>query len=74
MDITVSKALLRKSSAERARLIGDVRRYVTNDNFINIMSNLDVNDTKQISRICQQFAAFNSLEKLWDEVELWLGS
>jgi hypothetical protein len=74
MDITVSKALLRKSSAERARLIGDVRRYVTNDTFINILSNLDVNDTKQISRVCRQLSAFNSLEALWDEVELWLGS
>lgn len=74
MDIVVSHTLLRKSPAERARILGNVRRYVTNDSFLNVVANLDVNNQRQISLTCSQLAAFNSLKDLWDEVELWLRS
>ncbi len=74
MDIVVSHTLLRRPPAERARILGNVRKYVTNDSFINIMSNMDINNTAQIHRTCAQLSAFNSLKPLWDEVELWLGS
>lgn len=74
MDVIVSRALLHKSPAERARLIGNVRTYVHNDAFVNILSNIDINDKNQISRTCQQLSAFNSLRGLWDDVELWLNS
>jgi translation elongation factor EF-Ts len=72
MDIVVTRTLLHKSPAERARILGNIQKYVHNNNFINIVANLDVNDPKQIARVCQQLAAFNSLVPLWDEVELWL--
>jgi hypothetical protein len=76
MDIVVGNKFLRSSPAERARLLGTVRTYVTNDQFVNLVTNIDVNDKKgtQIKNICSQLAAFNSLSQLWDNVELWLGS
>lgn len=73
MDVIVSHSLIRKTPAERGRILGNVRKYVHNDSFLNVVANMDINNTAQISRTCSQLSAFNSLKDLWDEVELWLG-
>ena len=74
MDIIVGQKFLRSSGMERARLKGNCASYVKNDNFVNIIENIDINDKKgtQISRVCTQLASFNSNKQLWDQVEQWL--
>jgi hypothetical protein len=76
MDIIVGQKFLRSSGVDRARLKGNCAQFVKNDNFVNIVENIDINDKKgtQISRICTQLAAFNSQKGLWDQVEEWLRS
>jgi hypothetical protein len=41
-----------------------------------LIHQIDPTDVKgtQITHICLQLAKFNSNAKLWDDVELWLGS
>jgi hypothetical protein len=76
MDVIVGNKFLRASGAERARMKGNCARFVKNDNFVNIVENLDINDKKgaQISRTCMQLAAFNSNKELWNQVDEWLRS
>jgi hypothetical protein len=76
MDVIVGRKFLHSSPPERARLLGTVRTYVTNDAFVNLVTTIDINDKKgaQITKVCLQLAAFNRLAELWDEVELWLKS
>jgi hypothetical protein len=76
MDVIVGQKFLRSSGADRARLKGNCARFVKNDNFVNIIENIDINDKKgtQISRVCVQLASFNSRKELWDQVEEWLRS
>lgn len=72
MDSVVSRALLRKTPAERARLLGLVTTYVTHPDFVNYVANIDVNRAESIHRWTKPLAAFNSLESLWLQVEDWL--
>ena len=76
MDVVVGNKFLRSSGLDRARLKGNCAQYVKNDNFVNIVENIDINDKNgnQISRTCAQLAAFNSQKELWDQVEAWLRS
>lgn len=76
MDIVVSQKFLRSSGMERARLKGNCAHFVKNDNFVNIIENIDINDKKgtQISRTCTPLSSFNSQKDLWDQVEEWLRS
>lgn len=74
MDSVVSRALLRKTPAERARLLGLVTTYVTHMDFVNTVANIDVNRADSIVRWTKPLAAFNSLESLWLQVEDWLRS
>jgi hypothetical protein len=72
MDSVVSRALLTKPPAERARLLGLVATYITHMDFVNLVSNIDVNRPESIARWTKPLAAFNSLESLWLQVEDWL--
>ena len=72
MDSVVSRALLHRSPLGRARLLGVLTSYVTNMDFVNLMSNIDVNSQDSIFRWCKLLSAFNSNEPLWLEVESWL--
>ena len=72
MDSVVSRALLRKTPAERARLLGIVTTYVTHMDFVNYVTNINVNSQDSIFRWTKPLAAFNSLESLWLQVEDWL--
>ena len=76
MDIIVGQKFLRSSGMERARLKGNCAQFVKNDNFVNIIENIDINDKKgiQISRTCTLLSSFNSQKDLWDQVEEWLRS
>ena len=72
MDSVVSRALTRKTPAERARLLGILTTYVTHMDFVNLLSNIDVNSQESIFRWTKPLAAFNSLESLWLQVDDWL--
>lgn len=74
MDSVVSRALLRKTPAERARLLGLVTTYVTHPDFVNLLANININSPDSIFRWTKPLAAFNSLESLWLQVEDWLRS
>lgn len=73
MDSLVANGLIAKSGAERARLIGNARQYIQDDNFINLLNLVDINDRKgdQIRKVCRQFAAFSHLR---EQVTRWLRS
>ena len=76
MDVVVGQKFLRSTSQQRALLKGRCSQFVKNDNFVNIIENIDINDKKgtQISRVCAQLSAFNSQKELWNQVEEWLRS
>jgi AraC-like DNA-binding protein len=73
MDSLVANALLHRSGAERAQLIGRARQYIQDDNFVNLLNLIDINDRKgdQIRKVCRQFAAFGHLR---DQVTRWTKS
>jgi UV DNA damage repair endonuclease len=76
MNNQVKHAFIRKSSSERAQMIGTVRQYVTNDQFLNLLQNIDINDIDvknknkptNIYWICGQLAAFNGIPELCTQV------
>lgn len=76
MDVVVGQKFLRSTAQQRALLKGKCAQFVKNDNFVNIIENIDINDRQgnQITRTCLQLAAFNSQKELWDQVEEWLRS
>lgn len=72
MDSVVYRALLRKTPAERARLLGILTTYVTHTDFVNLLSNVDVNSPDSLFRWTKLLQAFNSNEALWEQVDAWL--
>jgi hypothetical protein len=76
MDVVVGQKFLRSTSQQRALLKGRCAQYVKNDNFVNIIENIDINDRQgnQITRTCMQLVAFNGQKDLWPQVEEWLRS
>jgi len=76
IDSLVLTAFTRASPIERARLIGTARNFITNDGFINLLNNIDINDSKgsQIRNVCIQMRAFISVPGLKEQVVEWLRS
>jgi hypothetical protein len=70
--------------AKRGELVSSVHRYVSNNQFGNIIQNIDINnvdkDRNNISRpgnlynVCKQLTAFDSVPGLLPEVRAWLNS
>jgi hypothetical protein len=68
--------------AERARLLGSVRTFVTNDAFVNAVSGLNINDTDHTNSqkrdniffVSAQLQAFNEVPGLTEQVKMWLRS
>ena len=68
--------------AERARLLGSVRTFVTNDAFVNAVSGLNINDSDHknarnrdnIFFVAAQLQAFNEVPGLAEQVKTWLRS
>lgn len=72
MDSVVARKLLSCDPPERARLLGIIRVFITHVDFVNTVTNIDVNSTASIYRWTKPLAAFNSIESLWLQVEDWL--
>lgn len=68
--------------SERARLLGSVGTFVTNDAFVNAVSGLNINDTDHTNSqkrdniffVSAQLQAFNEVPGIADQVRTWLRS
>ena len=76
IDSLVLTAFTNATPVERARLIGTARNFITDDGFINLLNNIDINDTKgsQIRNVAIQMRAFIGVPGLKEQVEEWLRS
>jgi hypothetical protein len=80
MNNTVLQAFVKSTSSRRAALRSSVRRFVMNDQFCNLVENIDVNDN-DIRRkmmpgnpyfICGQLTAFNGIPGITEQIASWL--
>jgi hypothetical protein len=82
MNNQVRATFLGLRPAERARLLGSVRTFVTNDAFVNAVSGLNINDADHknarkpdnIFFVSAQLQAFNEVPGLAEQVRAWLRS
>ena len=82
MNNQVRTKFISKSSGDRAQMIMLANLYVTNDQFRNLLQNIDINDvniknknkTTSIYWIISQLAAFNGIPELCTQVDTWLKS
>ncbi len=58
------------SGAKRAQLIGSASRFITDNNFVNLLQNIDINAPKKFNY--GLFAAFTSVPGLRQQVTTWL--
>lgn len=72
MDAQVRTKFISKTSSGRAQMISSARNYVKNDQFLNLLQNVELNDvniknknkTTSIYWISAQLAVFNGLPEL----------
>ncbi len=82
MDRILLFAFFRPDGAAKAQLKGNVRQYVKNDGFCNLVENVDINDmdTKNMSnpgnafRLAMQARAFTAVPGLVDQGKAWIRS
>jgi hypothetical protein len=70
MDSIMYAMMTASSPAMRARKIGSVNRFIKNDNFCNLVQNIDVNVPKKFNY--SLFAAFNNDESLRQQFNDWV--
>ena len=63
-----------KLPGEQARLLGNVRNYVTNDGFVNLLQTYDINNKQKDASLHRQFQAFAGVPGLAEQVRRWLAS
>lgn len=63
-----------KPAFEAARLIGNARTYINDDNFINILNQYDYNNKKNDGNLIKQINMFSSVPGLAEQVNKWLKS
>ena len=82
MNNQVTAKFVNMSSGQRAQMIASARQYINNDQFLNLLQNIDINDvniknknkTTSIYWISAQLAAFNGIPQLCVQVDSWLRS
>ena len=82
MNNQVTAKFVNMSSGQRAQMIASARQYINNDQFLNLLQNIDINDvniknknkTTSIYWISAQLAAFNGIPQLCTQVDSWLRS
>ena len=82
MNNQVRTKFISKSSGDRSQMIMLANLYVTNDQFLNLLQNIDLNDvtiknknkTTSIYWISSQLVAFNGIPELCTQVDTWLKS
>lgn len=82
MNSQIINKFVASPSYVRAQLVGNSRNYVKDDNFNNLLQNIDINDVNpknsnkptSIYFIGRQLAAFNGIPGLAEQVATWLAS
>jgi hypothetical protein len=82
MNNRVKTKFISINLSERAEMIASVHKYVDNDQFINLIQNIDINDdsvkhkTKRtnIYWISVQLIPFNANPELCGQIDSWLKS
>ena len=70
MESLVRNAMIGASGAARAQLIGSATRYITDNNFVNLLQNIDINNPKKFNY--GVFRAFDPVPGLLAQVRNWL--
>ena len=65
-------AKLSKSISEQSQLLGSIRSYITNDGFINLLQNYDLNSNKKDKALQMQLNAFSRIPSLNEQIYNWL--
>jgi hypothetical protein len=74
MQNIVESKFLSISPEEREQLKESVNRFVTHDNFSNIIHDNACSDPSSIHLVCSQLEVFNTVPGLLKEVQNWLNS
>lgn len=69
MESFLYAMMVASAPALRARKIGSVRQYVQNDDFCNLVQNIDINSPKRFNY--GLFTAFNGIPGLREQVNAW---
>ena len=79
MSLNIVSALRSKPAHEVARLIGIAPQYITNNNFVNLLNQyeLNPNSNNRIAeqndrRLEQQFSMFAATPQLRNQIDKWL--
>jgi hypothetical protein len=74
MPTRIISILRSKSQAEQARLIGNMRNYITDFQLINLMNSYNINSKLSDNMIQGQLYAFDTVPGLKDQIKAWLSS
>jgi hypothetical protein len=74
MPDRIATFLYGKPPVECARLLGNARQYIHNDQLLNLMQNFDINNHKKNMKFKNQLLMFSNVPGLKEEVTSWMNS
>ena len=74
MSTRIIPTLRSKPPAEQARLIGNMRNYITDFNLINLMNSYDINSNRSDKMLQGQLYSFDTVPGLNEQIKAWLSS
>jgi hypothetical protein len=74
MPERIATFLATKPPSECARLLGNARQYIHNDQLINLLQNFDVNNHKKNMKFKNQLLSFSNIPGIKEQVDQWMKS
>lgn len=74
MPERIATFLATKPPSECARLLGNARQYIHNDQLINLLQNFDVNNHKKNMKFKNQLLSFSNIPGIKQQVDQWMKS
>jgi hypothetical protein len=74
MPERIAVFLATKPAPECARLLGNARQYITNDNLLNLLQNFDINNHKKNMKFKNQLLSFSNIPGIKEQVNQWMKS
>ena len=74
MPERIATFLATKPAPECARLLGNARQYITNDNLLNLLQNFDINNHKKNMKFKNQLLSFSNIPGIKEQVDQWMKS
>ena len=74
MPERIATFLTTKPAPECARLLGNARQYITNDNLLNLLQNFDINNHKKNMKFKNQLLSFSNIPGIKEQVDQWMKS